>query len=689
MGLTLDQQALAAAADWDSLTVDARSLVRTLQSTRFPGAVFPARDPSGGLVIYAAASTPAEWRKLQPLLLAFVGPTLTDFQGAPVPLDASSPVEQVLLNEGIAVAARLRPGRYSQGDTAAVRALVRLASLLEGAPDLAIARPEPTARLLAAFQDALNGGDIADAWRALGILREESRLEALNLLQLEIQILAVAGDWGAIRWHHRFEALSLAGPSPATAEILLEAIYWTAVNDSATGAERAPAAVRIDPAIEYARLLLSIAPSPSRAAVERLRALLEPPLREDVLSKVTVAGEGQPTSDLLGVARAALITVAGLPAEGDPAADTALRDAIGSLDAVTRDDLFRRPANRAIWQEVLERTGDHEPPTDWPSWVDALSREEFASAESAAVGATAWRLPDEDIDVGAARALAAKIEIIPDGLAEERFGQSIPYLVQWAQSDPRWPRRELCSVYVAVLMRMALSARRGETALRSAAGLLDGALQCGLSAAEYRDALDAAQTIASEGLSRTSAYDSIEIVEIARSFTPIVPDKLRDFSVNVISVLTTLWTRLTEGQRLTLTTLAVEVGINLSVTSLPAETALDRPVLEGKVLGIYTLTEPAARRAEVLLQAAIPNLTVDLNHDQGGSSALAAMVARAELVVIAWASAKHAATDFIKARRGDRPLVYSTGRGATSIVRAVEDWSAAEARSRQRPVGVP
>jgi hypothetical protein len=680
MGLTLAFDQLAAAADWGGFSQEARDLTRTLHSSRFPGAVFPTRDPSGDMVIYAAAATPAEWRKLQPLLLAFAGPTFTDFEGAPEALDPARPVDQILLAAGVTEAARLRPGRVAQGDAVAVRALLRLSSLLEDAPDLAIAWPEPTARLLAALQDALNGGDLAEAWRIHAVLREESRLEALNLVQLEIQILATAGDWGAIRWHDRFESLALAGPSPATAERLLEAIYWTAVHDSASGGEQRVETIRADPAMAFAQLLLTIAPNPSGAVVERLRDIIAPQQREEAAVAFSPPAEGQPTHDPLAIARAALLTVAGLPTVGDPAADAALLDAVSALTLEARDDLLRRPANRAIWQEVLERTGEHAPPSDWSGWMDALTREDFASAEAAAAGATAWRLLDQDIDAVVARSLAAKIEVIPEGLAEERFGQAIPYLVQWAQSDPRWPRQSSCPVYVAILTRLALSARRGETALRSAAGLLEGALQCGLSTAEYRDALDAAQTIASEGLSRASAYDALEIVEIARSVTPTVPERLQAFSVNVISVVAALWTRLSEGQRLTLTALAAEVGIELGTSAQATEPVLDSPALGGKVLGIYTLTEPAARQAETLLQAAIPGLTVDLNHDHGGSAALGAMVARADLVVIVWASAKHAATDFIKARRGDRPLVYATGRGATSIVRAVEDWSATEAR---------
>jgi hypothetical protein len=681
MALTLDIDALAAAADWDQLAPEARRLLPTLQSNRFPGAVFPARAPDGGMLFYAAATSPAEWRKLQPLLTAFAGPTFTDFEGAPTRLDPSNGVERLLLAACVTDAARLRPGRFPQPELISLRALVRMAALLEGAPDLAMARPEPTARLLAALQDALNGGDQAEAWRIHTLLREESRLEAINLVQVEIQILAASGDWGAIRWHDRFETLVLAGPSPATAEHLLEAVYWTAAYDTSEDRERARDEILVDPATEFARLLLTVAPRPAKPVVERLRNLLLSPARDPVPPTINDLVKAETPPQPTAQARAALLAVASLSAEGDPEADAALLDAVGALSPAEREDLLRRPANRAIWQEVLERTGKHAPPTDWLGWVEALGREDFPASEIAASGATNWRLLDQDIDATVPRNLAARIEAIPDGLAEDRFGEATPYLVQWARSDPRWPRQNFCSVYVSILVRMALSARRGETALRSAAGLLEGALQCGLSQVEYRDALDAAETISTEGLSRTSAYDALEIVEITRSVTPADPERLQAFSLNVISVLAALWNRLGDGQRLTLAALAAEVGMEFGPSEpSAAQTALSSPALEGKILGIYTLTEQAARQAETMLRGAIPGLTVDLNHDHGGSAALNAMVSRADLVVVVWASAKHAATDFIKARRGNRPLVYAMGRGATSIVRAVDDWLAADAR---------
>lgn len=742
MALSVEWDALAAAAAWNHAPADAQALLRTIEATWFPGAVFPARNPDGTLTFYAAVSTLAEWRKLQPLLVAFVGPTLTDFDGAPQRLDPTHPVEQALLAAGVPEAARLRPGRFAQGEQAALRALLRLTSLLEGAPDLAMARPEPTAWLLATLQDALNACDLAEAWRIHGVLREESRLEAVNLLQLEMQILAASSDWGAVRWHDRFETLVLAGPSPATAEVLLEAVYWTAAYDALEGQERSRQEVLADPAIEYARLLLLGAPETTKPAIQRLRDLLSPATGEEAWSGVAPeaadadvpaqdfsspleappeeihAGDGRPADadtsesgpaeplfdiaqlteiasssisrpenpvaaplDQLARARAAFLTVAGLPPEGNAAADNNLVESLAALSDMERADLLRRPMNLALWQEVLNRSGEHRPPGDWFEWVNALAREDFDAIEVAARGATVWRLAEQDHDPALSRTLAAAIETIPGGLAEERFGAAIPYLVQWAQSDPRWPRQSLCSVYLAILVRMALSARRGEAALRSAAGLIDGALRCGLAQAEYRDALDAAEAICVEGLSRNSAYDALEIVETVRSVAPADADRLQTFSLNVVSVLAALASRLTDWQRLALGALATEAGVELGLNQAGAHPeALADSSLSGTIVGIYTLTEAAGRQAEVMLRAAMPGLVVDLNHDHGGSAALAAMVARADVVVIVWASAKHAATEFIKARRGGRPLVYAAGKGATSILRAVEQWLSASRR---------
>lgn len=680
MAIGVDLIAFAGPASWQALSSEAAQLSETAGDTGFPGALLPALTASGNLVIYGAANSLAEWRKLQPLLLAFAGPTLTDFTGAPSPVNASDPVEGLLFAGGARVVAKLRPGTFPHGPEVLVRALARLRMMLAEAPDLAVARPEPTVRLLSAFQDALNGGDVEEAWRLHAILREELRLDAVNLTQLEMQILAVAEDWTAIRWHSRFESLAFSGPSPATAEILLEAIYWSVVYDGEAAAERPITKFSEDEAWPYVTSLLRVAPTPSTPAVERLRALATPAAPGPIELASPKLAIPMEVTDPLTRAQAAFLAVAAAPPAGDPATDAALHQALDALEPEARSGLLARPLFRAIWAEILARTGNAAPPADWCEWLSRLDDTEFDAVATARQAASDWRLPDTPLDPAVAERLAKQISETPSGLPEERLGEALPYFVQWAQADPRWPREGFRGVYVELLVRIALSARRGEAVLRSAARLFEGALRCGLGAAQYRDVLDAIETIAVEGVSRANAYDVLELVDVAQSVSPSDPARLHSLIIDVTSVLRSLGPRLSEGQQIAILALAQEAGLARPVAAQAAPTDEGlRWLLARKIVGIYTLTETAGRQAEAILQSAVPDIVVELNHDHAASSALAALVARSDLMVVAWASAKHAATEFIKARRGARPLVYAAGRGASSIVRAIEDWARAEA----------
>lgn len=223
---------------------------------------------------------------------------------------------------------------------------------------------------------------------------------------------------------------------------------------------------------------------------------------------------------------------------------------------------------------------------------------------------------------------------------------------------------------------MAFAARRGEAALKSAAVLLEGALRSGLTAEEYRDALDAAGEIARGGLNRNSIYDALEILDVATDATSPAPNVLAKMVLELLAELAALRERLSEGQRAFIRRLGAPYGWSEPAEPIQAETAvrsLDR--LSGLEIAIYTLTESAGRQARGLLETAVPGLRVQLNHDHGGTGPLAALARNADLFVIVANSAKHAATDFIREKRGGRPLVYAAGRGAASVIRAVEEWA--------------
>jgi hypothetical protein len=96
------------------------------------------------------------------------------------------------------------------------------------------------------------------------------------------------------------------------------------------------------------------------------------------------------------------------------------------------------------------------------------------------------------------------------------------------------------------------------------------------------------------------------------------------------------------------------------------------PNLRNKMVAIYTLTASAAARAKILIEQQFPGVDVRLNHEHVGSPRLAALAKEADYFLVVAQSAKHAATDFLKAnRRGRSELIYPSGRGSSSIVSAL------------------
>ena len=97
---------------------------------------------------------------------------------------------------------------------------------------------------------------------------------------------------------------------------------------------------------------------------------------------------------------------------------------------------------------------------------------------------------------------------------------------------------------------------------------------------------------------------------------------------------------------------------------------VNQELLNGQVVGIYTLTESAGDRARKMLQEMFDGVDVEVNNDLVGSAKLKALSRRADWFIVATRSAKHAATEFIKEARpqGKKELLYPLGKGASSIV---------------------
>jgi len=137
-----------------------------------------------------------------------------------------------------------------------------------------------------------------------------------------------------------------------------------------------------------------------------------------------------------------------------------------------------------------------------------------------------------------------------------------------------------------------------------------------------------------------------------------------------------IYARLSGLQRTGVAHLARELGWTLQSFGITCEQDGPEDItrrIQGLRIAIYSLTESSSRQAKVAIEELASTAVVDCNADHGGTARLRALAENADLFVVTWLSAKHAATDFIREHRGGRPLLYAQGRGFSSILRAVED----------------
>jgi len=682
-----------------NLAPDHLALESTALDDAFPGALLVwDRGADRVPVFYAVASNHRQWRQLRPLLLAFAGPTLTDFSGAPRLLNRALPHEAHLAAHNPAAVARLVP--HPGTAPSALRALARLRATLARAPAHGEAAPDSTGRMLALVRDHLNNLAIDAALEILDQCRREHRLDALNLRFLEIEILATARDWTKIASAPYFDSLLLTRRPPAVTAALLEALYRTASSAGDLTLDAYRSAVR-----HRAQDLIRLpAPATLDQGGWRLYALeaLSGSPRAKSLAEAAVAS-GHDLADLMS-AVVALAREApdepippALPAPVEAAEAIEIADINGGLSAFEqaaalvnqlsdseRAQLFRNDAVRLAFEDIEAEYGDVLPPTGWSEWLERLEDPNFTAAGAIArQGAREWRAGFDD-PVFTAR-LADGIEDLPlDGLAFERFVDGLPYLVAWLVRDPDFARPAAQAIYERALERLVLAGRIAPL-MDSAAVLFRALLSLAPSAEAYRRLLADCLSLVGEGAGVRAASWLLEIID--ETIVADAPDQSarEQFWHEAIGRLTPVASQLTALQRAGLGHLGSALGWAENTSPETFETATSSQAdqelasrLSGKLIAIYTLTESAAAQAVQRLHLHAPGADVRVSSEHVGTKALKSLAENADLFVVVAASATHAATDFIRANLGGGDLVFAAGRGALSILRAIDEWSATQ-----------
>lgn len=688
-------QDLRALTDFNSLGPDlaalCASVLATVGEADFPGALAPDLDATGELSVFLAAPDASTWRRLAPVMRAFAGVTLTSFDGMPQDLPVQSRVGQVLRLTGASTTGVARLSADPKLRAAALRAMTRACETLSRAPPLQRRAPEPTSWMLARFQDCLNVGRRDAAQEVLTRLAAEMRLDALNLKFLEVQLLAAFGEWKGITELAGFSSLCIARRTPAVTALLLEALYQTHLAATfEAGDEARTRDLYIEVVRPFAHPML-VAPAPATLQVGGRRLFgLETwisPARADLanvarhgaigwlaerLPQASVAAAPGPASTVVDQARQALTDADG--ADGVDALAAAAA-AFAKLTDADRARLREAEPFKSILRG-LGREVETEVPRSWLEWLEKCGDPDFTNAfDIARHGKDEWPVDASMADPVVVIALVAALnKTFDDPIAAERTGQALPFIVGWMRRDVEFPRAGAAALCEALLTLFTLNNARGKVAYESSQVLINALLSTQLTPKAYASLIADVEELAGEGFGVSMVYWLLELIEDFIA-APTPDAAARDtFLHSALSRLTPLFGRLSGLQRAAAMQLAAELGWTLDgATSHGQGEDSFAERLSGLRIAIYSLSENASRQAKTVIEATSPTTTVDLSADHGGSVRLKALAEGADLFVIAWLSAKHAATDYIREHRGDRPIAYAQGKGFSSLVRAVED----------------
>lgn len=176
---------------------------------------------------------------------------------------------------------------------------------------------------------------------------------------------------------------------------------------------------------------------------------------------------------------------------------------------------------------------------------------------------------------------------------------------------------------------------------------------------------------------------SLDLCE-ALAILPCPSDAARDarlrLFLQVLSQAASFAHRLTAVDLLPLEMLAKDYGVSEeAVAALKREAksgdtdAKYQPDLNGKTIGIYTLTESAGVRAKTALEELFPGCKVVVNSDLVATAQLTNLAKTADVFVFAWKSSSHQAFYCVKDALAGNAPIWASGKGTASILRAIFD----------------
>lgn len=683
-----------------------KEITNSALNEKFPGSILPYLVEINGtktINYFAVAPTIEKWRELSPLIYAYAGQTLSDFQKFTSNFEDGSENE-TWIREHFPFAARIQPGKSKEKRILLIQALSSLQKNISRAKRSKFSFQEPISELIKEFELALNNLDKKEVERILNLLDTGSRLEGVNLRFLEIRFYSAFGEWDKIiESSFLRDICQIKRPTNITRTIINAFFYYHFShfeedsdiqsfldifnNKIRTVSGNIFNFLPVKPSetdlVTFAFSLFSDEEE-NRKLFKELKQELKPEIYPklvkvwNLLVQKTGKYQVQPFQDALPPEEIKL-------SEQDLIGELLLRlkteDSLVLYNQLL-ENLKELPDNfKSIINPTLSEISSEgiRVPSNWIEWAELLYDEDFSNFKEIADKARDdWPIKSNFNDPVKVVKLVEIIENMSEGsIAKMRLNDALSYLITWLENDEEFPNPSFVKLYNCILTIYIDIPNISDNMLKSSQKLISAMFNLGLNNSSYADLIDILQIL----ISRANGYKHLAWISdiLEQSIESSCPDMnlRKDLFHSALKNMRSYASKLTLIEKKILTGIFLILDISDPIFEITPEQEQEENIdssplkkLEGLKIGIYSLTESAVRRAKEILESLVPSITVYLNHDHGLTRQLESMANNCDIFVMVTSSAKHAATIPIQniRRTNNKPLIFPIGKGFSSII---------------------
>lgn len=662
-------------------------LLNTIMDNEFPGAIIPSDE-----CYYIAAYSQKDWSIISTLVKSFIGPSFSDFNGVKKTLDGSSDIEKFILKQELAFLSKVSIPNNTEAKKIAETTFKKMYDLYQFSPNKHMQVSQYIDSVIENFKQSLLIQDIGTAQKIISQIKAESRLDALNLKFMEIELAYSTNNFEAIINDNLINQI-INSRKPLRIRLhIIEAFFHAYLSSEIDNKEiisiyaketrstissllfncpaNATDAVKCIFALGYLnndiqikeikKLLFSI------DANQYLSHDIKHKLQEKISSDTSDQSKDDNQQNYYISARASVIN-----ANNSDTLEAAeiVHSKLETLQDKEKSELIKESIH------IHKSDGNILSPHNWIDWLNYLSNESFKNSSTLAEHALEeWPIDSFISDPTDVKEISNAIQSIEKDYAIQRFIHALPLFIESFKRSKHFPNPMLLQMYVSILEIITVYDIQDQTTLVISQEIAETLLQLSLSSNQYTDILSMIDSIVDKTNGRNFInwlLDYAELLISENASDTVVRDR------TLANVLTKIFDQkqwLEEYQLKLILKLSSLIGIQELFSDIEFEQ--DEKFIspwakyEDKTIGIYTLSENAARHAKEYLEEHVKNVKVLLNHDKAATEALRNMATTSDYLVLVTQAAKHAATGEIQKilRQKNRDPLFPIGKGSSSII---------------------